>query len=213
MAERGILFSAPMVRALLDGRKTQTRRLAKVVPPGANTVLFTWPPDSPLRKGIAIRPPQHAVGDRLWVRENFWPWTGSESGKTTIYAADGEWIDWGSGWRDTPKGLKVLTPMTPSIHMHRWRSRLDLTVTEVRVQRLQEISEADAEAEGIVRMSDIEHGVLGLSESWGEHHSFGAAYRALWNLLHTKPGERWADNPWVVAYTFTVERRSPHAPE
>jgi hypothetical protein len=129
VTDRPIIFSGPMVRALLDGRKTQTRRLAA----------------SPLRRA--------EVGDRLWVRETFRHWQGSASGKTAVYAVDDQWIDWGSGERFVEK-VQWLSPATPSIHMPRWASRLTLDVTAVRIEHLQAISVFDAAAEGHPRSDD-----------------------------------------------------------
>ena len=172
MPDRPILFSAPMVRALLDGRKTQTRRALKFQPaPGISIVRKT------------IRPmdtaPYHAFerrslygnyageldvkvkrGDRLWVRESV---IGEEldSGLDGVrYLADDafipiqpdpsaaiKWLELHTyrGHSGSPIGKPV-----PSIHMPRWVSRITLIVTDVRVERLQDISEADAIAEGVV---------------------------------------------------------------
>jgi hypothetical protein len=165
-----------MVLALLDGRKTQTRRLAT----------------SPLRRAQA--------GDRLYVRENFHPWTGSASRKTIVYVADGQWIDWGSGWTGKPEA-QFLTPMTPSIHMPRWASRLTLTVTGVLFHRLSEISREDAQAEG----------VEGRPFHWRDYldplrdlPSPLSSYRSLWASLHGT--ESLHSDPEVVALEFEVAR-------
>ncbi len=139
MAERGILFSAPMVRALLSGAKTQTRRLTH------------WRPQCPY--GFP--------GDRLWVRET---WAhdadsledlramvedivgGSDCGP--YYRADGVHENSGLRWR-------------PSIHMPRWCSRITLEITDVRVQQLQDITEDDARAEGVTPEPGKNHGHVG----------------------------------------------------
>lgn len=201
MVDRGIIFSGPMVVALLDGRKRQTRRLIKPVtgPVRSGDVVVSWPADEVVRQGLTLRPP-HAPGDRLYVRENFHPWTGSASRKTIVYVADGEWIDWGSGWRDHPKGITFCSPITPCIHMPRWASRLWLAVEDVRFQRVQDISREDCAAEGHPR-SDTP----GISE---EAHLDAARdwFMDLWDSLHRKPGERWADNPWIVRTAFAVHK-------
>jgi hypothetical protein len=171
--EHPIIFSGPMVRALLEGRKSQTRRLAT----------------SPLRR---VQP-----SDKLWVRESFHPWKGSASGKTIVYVADDEWIDWGSGERFHDK-VWWLSRVTPSIHMPRWASRVTLDVTDVRVEPLQEISEADASAEGV--------GDPYLGSPFEEQAttiSCRMQYRNLWKVLHGPLS--WDANPLVVALTFTVE--------
>lgn len=188
MKAHPIIFSGPMVRALLDGRKTQTRRLAT----------------SPLRR---VEP-----GDTLWVRENFWPWTGSASGKTIVYQADAQWIDWGSGEQFVNKAQWV-TPVRPSIHMPRWASRLTLKVTDVRVEQLQEISADDVLAEGC----PVDPDYRDTSQDGSNPHmvNFGIAqwrsprawYHLLWDALH--PEELWDANPDVVALTFTVEHVCP----
>jgi len=138
--DRPIIFSAPMVRALLAGRKTQTRRVIKPQPQCEKPELIT--------RGIRF-----AKGDRLWVRESFNPEVyeldGGDmptEGPKLLYRADGYpyngWID-----PDTDERHDEC-PWTPATHMPRWASRLTLDVTDVRVERLQDITETDAEAEG-----------------------------------------------------------------
>lgn len=194
MADRPILFSAPMVRALLDGRKTQTRRVLK-------------PDPDTLPNGFAgVRMP-YAPGDRLYVRE---AWRSAScyddlapsamSGEEPVrYEEDALWQTWGWG-----APLRSHGRLRQGIHMPRWASRLTLTVTDVRVQRLQEISEADAVAEGVNpclcghNCPNGEHGgCCGICEPV-------TAYAELWTELHG-PGA-WAANPWVCALTFTVRR-------
>ena len=142
MKERPILFSGPMVRAILDGRKTQTRRPVKM-PKSVNPVAL----GSMMQRASELGPlPGSAFGepgDRLWVRETFdldQPAFPDESDKSRVlYRADHDPQHWGYfRWR-------------PSIHMPRWASRIDLEVVSVRVERLQSISEDDARAEGVER--------------------------------------------------------------
>ena len=180
MADRGILFSAPMVRALLDGRKTQTRRLLKPQPPeGLDGGFLHVEGDARPRvtHGRVILKDKFpfATGDRLWVCEAFS--FGTRPYPDMLYRADGGNYD-----------LKWSSP----IHMPRWASRLTLTVTDVRVQRLQEISQEDAEAEGV--QCDMS------PRSFVEH------YHTLWDSLHDKPGERWEDNPWICAISFSARK-------
>lgn len=177
MTDRPIIFSGPMVRALLEGRKTQTRRLAT----------------SPLSRAV--------VGDRLWVRENFHPWKGSASGKTIVYVADDRWIDWGSGETFIDK-VQWLTSMTPSIHMPRWASRLTLTVTRFQLQHLHEITEADAIAEGVTDEM-VGKAVTELDNPLPDSPWVGG-YAWLWSSLHGRAS--WDENPMVVAVEFEVEQ-------
>ena len=224
MADRPIIFSAPMVRALLDGRKTQTRRVLCQFdpdrdPPHAGPYIAghraaTWTD----REGTPWRYPGakgSATGDRLWVRETWRPhYLGDGVWNLDVsYPADGERrmiCDGEFGDKDWnwPKAADRgnVTPL----HMPRWASRLTLTVTDVRVQRLQEISEADAVAEGIQRLIGSKgpnYFTREISGKWsGSFNAPTAAevYSDLWNSLHG-PGA-WDANPWVVALTFTVQR-------
>lgn len=174
MKDHPIIFSAPMVRALLAGRKMQTRRLAS----------------SPLRK---VQP-----GERLWVREN-WCKRVDDWGQphgTALYMADGQHVvrvD-GDGFTVTTADGREASPWRPSIHMPRWASRLTLTVTEVRVQRLQDMDRGDAMEEGCP-FSNMAAGPS--PRDW---------FRDLWNSLHG--ADAWDANPEVVALTFTVAQRN-----
>lgn len=187
MTDRPILFSGPMVRAILEGRKTQTRRLISTKPRGhlggVNLFDGTWTDDYVLDPGNVEWRQQivrYAVGDRLWVRET---WSERLEGEAAIYRADAE--------------LPIV--WRPSIFMPRWASRLTLTVTDVRVQRLQEISRDDVIAEGITEREG--EPIAAVVAGWHE------PYAALWDSLNAKRAP-WASNPWVVAVTFTVERNA-----
>lgn len=203
MADKPIIFSGPMVRALLDGRKTQTRRLLKahtseranmlgINSDGASFCDGDHPKGQHCEEhAYSVKLP-YAPGDRLYVREAF---SISNDGCAPSYLrfrADPE------GTRGIPcspvKAYGSRTVWRSPIHMPRWASRLTLTVTEVRVQRLQEISEADANAEG-ARPQATE--VL---------RTYREAFSELWNSIHG-PGA-WDANPWVAAISFTVERRN-----
>lgn len=206
MKARPILMSAPMVRALLDGRKTQTRRLvkppkqwAKVFPiadPTAVTAphILWWWDGKHDRVGVSQCCPYGAPGDRLWVRETWKPhslYAGmmpSEIPRTPVfYCADESYA---------PSN----TPRNPSLFMPRWASRLTLEITEARVERLQDISEADALAEGIERLRFPEVG------DWGWPQ---ARYRALWESING-PGS-WDANPCVWVMTFNVHKQNVDA--
>ena len=204
MADRPIIFSAPMVRALMDGRKTQTRRVLPLAHPkfSHQNVLdpdmlvdkqYVWFWDGVHDCVGASWPLPYAPGDRLWVRENCATWGDHEA----IYRAD-DAVEYGLAVSDGKFGAKWKA--RPSIHMPRWASRLTLTVTDVRVQRLQDISEADAVAEGCDAVL-----ALTIKRPNGAHPGNPReCYCDLWNSLHG-PGA-WDANPWVVAVTFTVQR-------
>ena len=203
--ERPILMNGAMVRAVLDGSKTQTRRVMKPQPepsphrPGA----YQWPCDAfqsmvsvadtraPGAHGIAGDAcPHGGHGDRLWVRETWAPHPDfPETVRRAVYRADRECEHDVERWR-------------PSIHMPRWASRIQLEIVSVRVERLQDISDADIVAEGI----DME----ALAESQdrydivckGSGASGRATERTAWRELWESTGGDWDANPWCWAITF-----------
>lgn len=190
MPDRGIIFSAPMIRALFAGRKTMTRRLADR--------KIKDPADSLLTISVRSFWRKTAVGDRLWVRES---WghdapdldicrRGVESDGISYgpyYMADANWFD-----NHTIKSR-------PSIHMPRWASRLTLTITGVRIEPLRAITPADAIAEGIAPTA---HSHTIDCDTPNPVHAF----RDLWDSLHGIGA--WDANPQVVALSFTVARRN-----
>jgi hypothetical protein len=204
MIARPILFSAPMIRALLAGTKTQTRRALKCQP--IDIIPMPKAPDrewvileqrEPEPKGKVVRCRFGAPGDVLWCRET-WARNANQLSDTyietsTVYRADGE-------QRALDNGLEL--PWRPSIHMPRWASRLTLRITDVRVQRLQEISEADAMAEGIQKIGTRweANGICATPVSACD------AYRALWEYINGAGS--WAANPWVWCVSFSVEKRN-----
>lgn len=226
MTDRPIIFSAPMVRALLEGRKTQTRRLAwrratkvPVVVDGSLGNGYLPADDG----GILLPTPWRCVrpGDRLYVRENL------RLGATSAawcYAADDRLIslDYPDhrvaqmiGWAHHQERESV-----PSIHMPRWASRITLTLTDVRRQRLQEITDADAQAEGATQKDTGLNQWRQPNDSWSMHWPANEptrgwrdvalstprfAFGSLWNEFH---GAGWDTNPEVVAITFTVAQRN-----
>lgn len=221
MSTKGIIFSAPMVRALLAGTKTQTRRLLRNPEyygcPTGDCPHETQAECDKAMAGLNAKEANgYAAGDRLYVREAVWitpsGWTDSPVNpmgpqrQEVAYKADDR-----SGYAaDAAKDYKLR--LHPSIHMPRWASRLWLEVTEVRVDRLQSISEADAIAEGVTRIWPEGS----LSDSGSNHFTAAVpgwsinaptareTYALLWQWLHTEPGQRWEDNPWVVAVSFAV---------
>lgn len=191
MTVRPILFSAPMIRALLDGRKTQTRRVAKFIEPTEDGRFHIHAygggsygvAEADVARVAADYAP-YEIGDVLWVRET---WADMQCDPNeAIYFADGE--------------RRVATYWRPSIHMPRWASRITLTVKDVRVQRLQEISETDALAEGVEDELRDNNGNV----CWTPATMF---FENLWDTINgNRHGCAWADNPWVVALTFDVHR-------
>ena len=237
MRERPILFSAPMVRAILGGTKTQTRRMVKCNIPICGVAssedwvhcmavrMPVYPSQEEINKKIeqikgsihplisefghlfSVRCPYGKPGDRLWVREAF-------SGPHSV---DGlppsEWnpCAWNCPiwyWADGNPIQGDWTRPRPSIHMPRWASRILLEVTGVRVERIQDISEADAQAEGIVSRrigtGDARTGcrdAFGLAcddSVWAS--STIQAYGALWESINGP--DSWSANPWVWVVEF-----------
>lgn len=198
--ERPIIFSAPMVRALLEGRKTMTRRLAwrywtdSVGCPRHSSTIWQ-----------RVKP-----GDRFWVKENFYR-TDDGDNECAVYAADTQEVarhineigqiaarhGLGVAWQKPHLRLR------PSIHMPRWASRLTLIVTAAKVEPLQDISESDAIREGLINNGDHTYPLWTAGEGFKEHLEFPrAAFEELWVRLHG--AQSWASNPEVVALTFTV---------
>ncbi len=208
MNDLPILFSAPMVRALLDGRKTQTRRVLK---PQPEQGFEPWQTEGGewFLAGVTSQTPlsvRFRKGDRLWVREA-WRCNGWATDVATIFYRASEGDGYTATCEQWPvadhKPLRVETKWSPSLHLPRWASRLTLTVTDVRVQRLQEISHTDAMAEGLEWVAPT-WGISGIADSWQDDPRM--AYRALWDAIN---GKGAADaNPWIVALTFAVERRN-----
>lgn len=219
MAEKPIIFSAPMVRSLLAGRKTQTRRVIKVQPTaeatsagvyfdskGTRPNAWTWlsgvPEDCDTWGALESFTLPYAVGDRLWLRESFVVGfnldeaTGRpEEEQRVWYRADSPWPQWYDA--DSESTLDY-PPWKSPIHMPRWASRITLEVTEVRVQRLQEISEEDTIVEG-VQCPTCEAMKYSACHDSGCFHSL-QLFKELWNGLHG-PGA-WEANPWVAAISF-----------
>lgn len=222
MTDRPILFSGPMVRALLDGRKTQTRRIVKPQPsadavdagvtmsgnPAANGV-WCWLDAKDLmdasQVGETFRCPYGVPGDRLWVKETWGLNDCLYGGSQPIPKARP--IDLPADalvFYATEDDAEIRNELRwrPSIHMPRWASRLTLDITEVRVERLHEISAADSLAEG-VQCPTCEALQASACNGRGCFASI-AAYRDLWN--HINGPDNWAANPWVWVVTFEVER-------
>ena len=209
MADLPILFSAPMVRAILreiekpGTGKTQTRRILKPLP---NRTIFFEPRQAGLNQFSNAR---HKRGDRLWVREA-WRCNGWATDVATIFYAASEGDGYTAMCEQYPvaakKPLRVTQGWRPSIHMPRWASRITLIITDVRVERLQDISEAYAVAKGAPLNPDhrdtTEDGsnpYMVRVNAWTSISPV-AWYHRLWDEING-PGS-WEENPWVAAYTF-----------
>lgn len=219
MTDIPIIFSGPMVLALLAGRKTQTRRLL-YAPRKCRKVngVFVVPPSASMHKEHPA-PTRflgmdrywdltgwHKVkpGDRLWVRENF---AIREGG--VIHDAAGGQMDYVDTEIVYAAGMKHPPKLTPCIHMPRRYSRLTLLATTTKIERLQQISDADCLAEGphiAERASWVDGGVMVYPDLANPHLTATprAWYRGLWQTLHGR--ESWDENPAVVALTFTVHK-------
>lgn len=202
MKERPILFNGEMVRAILAGRKTQTRRVIKQTDSG-----YAKEPNGHRRWHLGdpdavLACPLGQPGDRLWVRETFiqgWKYEndipdqynedGSEKPVHTWYrATDGD-ISW-----YTDDEMHDSPPWKPSIHMPRSASRITLEIVSVRFERLRDISEADAIAEGVTVQDIHKQGYCA-----GEY--FPPAVRAFRDLWLSTGGD-WDANPWVWVVEF-----------
>lgn len=188
MKETGLIFKSPLVRAILEGRKTQTRRVAKPVKHPDLGNLYT--PGALLRE----HEPQHVInracpygqpGDRIYVRETF---SQHPEWGQLAFRADGEEFEDADGWLWEPKWI-------PSIHMPKDFARIWLEITGVRLERIQDISEADALAEGArFELASIDSVRIGATAS------FLSGFRNIWEST----GGDWDANPWVWAIDFKV---------
>lgn len=192
MKERPILFAGEMVRAIIDGRKTQTRRLVKPQPDfcggaGEEADLSKWGWHGFSRRVRFLpvsesRPPLGTVGDQLWVRET---WRMDAYNIAAEYRAS------------TSALMEHIAPWKPSIHMPRWASRIDLEITAVRVERVQDITEEDAKAEGVNWKSHVVDEASGNLEPYEDASD---AFKRLWQSIYAN----WDTNPWVWVYEFRM---------
>ena len=231
--ERPILFSGPMVRAILDGQKTMTRRVVKWrdLTPGLNLNFtglhaYSYTPsthtlEARVRNGWERRSsptpcPFGKPGDQLWVRETWaevprhepqtdedLPWR--KDGRILVHAADPQW-DGARPFLCADGCLRWAKPQKwrPSIFMPRWASRILLDITDVRVERLKSISEADAQAEG-AEPTPFDHGSaadrgLDYMPCMEINHPHRNGFALLWEQINGKGS--WTANPWVWAITF-----------
>lgn len=214
MKERPILFSGEMVRAILDGRKTMTRRVIKPQPRLNDAGLLAWKTSGCLQnigrsaeEMLIGHCPYGQPGDLLWVRETWASLDGvdhlspkdiellcRDAGYKTgpcgdlWYQADNSYRQWGDDKQTKGK-------WRPSIHMPRWASRINLEVVSVRVERVQDITEEDAIAEGSQYF--LTSGKMKRNEM-----SMRSAFANLWDSINLKRGYGWDSNPWVWVVEF-----------
>ncbi|EJK8055626.1 hypothetical protein NO575_000601 [Klebsiella pneumoniae] len=215
MKERGMIFNGEMVRAILDGRKTQTRRIMKPQPEPCPRGGHWWPSnvfktmlhvEDEMQNGkggwgglVGDACPFGDVGDRIWVRET-WAEAGASAPDLKLYRANyPEHVP--SIYENVPPAEEIR--WTPSIHMPRTASRIQLEITDVRVERLNAISEEDAEAEGI----DMEalYDSQDCYDCIADHNMTGrptvtGAFKYLWDSIYGEEG--WKSNPWVWVIEF-----------
>ncbi|CAA0327728.1 hypothetical protein [Klebsiella pneumoniae] len=248
MTERGMIFNAEMVRAILDGRKTQTRRIMKPQPEPCPRGGHWWPSnvfktmlhvEEEMQNGkggwgglVGDACPFGDVGDRIWVREAYrFPASLDDVSPTgvgemavatgyrkpwapTFYEFTGTFSD---GWKgfETPPKVSDAGKLRPSIHMPRWASRILLEITDVRVERLNAISEEDAQREG-VHTEVWDQTVVARNyaardeffQFWSEdmphyvemNQLYRSSFRSLWESIYG--AENWQANPWVWVIEF-----------
>lgn len=217
MTERGMIFNAEMVRAILDGRKTQTRRI--MAPQPADDIercIFPNPEAIGCKSSLRHKHGSTTAhfchygkpGDRIWVRETFQgplfdydlmdsyckdP-TPFEKPEFCVYKADGvpapEFYD---------AGDELHCCWRPSIHMPRWASRILLEITGVRVERLNSIHDVDAMREGIQNLTTCSHADFGIPGVVNAQHPV-RAFQLLWESIYG--ADSWRANPWVWVIEF-----------
>jgi len=189
MSEKPIFFNTPMVQAILDGRKTQTRRVCTYVEDNSPVKLYGYNKLSEAGKTLLLESlverSRIQLGDILWVRETWarisdWTIIDPTVGMVDGYIYKADWASFEHpAWH-------------PSIHMPRAAARIFLRVTDVRVEKVRDISEEEAEAEGAKKMKENDIGF------W----TYRRGFQSIWDSLYAKRGYGWDANPWVWVYTF-----------
>ena len=213
--EKGLIFNSEMVRAILDGRKTQTRRPIKwkqtrftEIGEREDGSKWPWSEDAEHACDFWHPCPFGAVGDRIWVREtwssdfaNYYP------NDRVWYAADDnrqldiDMVDGVRGIYSPESDVHVPFRWHPSIHMPRWASRILLEITDVRVERLNAISEEDATAEGVPPAGSLLPDYLGtFLTPKGDFATAKVAFQRLWESIYGE--ESWKANGWVWVISF-----------
>lgn len=204
MLERGMIFNAEMVRAILDGRKTQTRRPVRfpVLDKNLGCELAGNELAGELSAGNYLNSAFGKPGDRIWVRETFRVHSRATDVATLVYKASVR-----NSWTEQTHRVHVsvcnkpATPekWTPSLHMPRWASRILLEITGVRVERLNAISEENAASEGVAQFRGgfWKH----YQPGWTQHQlSARGSFVTLWKSIYDE--ESWQSNPWVWVIEF-----------
>lgn len=211
MRELPIPFTGPMVLALLNGTKTQTRRnlatgterlICRACGCGEKRWKHGGHSESCPGKleWTACSLPRYGVGDRLWVKERMFAWPRFPGEYCSSYHADGEHTlkPWPREWTRL---------WSAAMHMPKMFSRLKLDVTGVKLEHLQDISEADAIAEGLIWRPALDAWSASLDPNWPTFRDPRRSYAGLWNYVNGEGS--WDTNPWVAAYTFTVHKAMP----
>ena len=212
MTERGMIFNGEMVRAILDGRKTQTRRIIKDCTVGRDPIskfiqigkkfIGCYPEDVP--ELIRECCPYGVPGDRIWVRET-WAEAGASAPDLKLYRANYP-SHVPTHYENVPPAEDVR--WTPSIHMPRWASRILLEITDVRVEQLKSTSEEEARSEGVAQLREgfWKH----YQPGWTQHQlSARGSFTTLWESIYGF-GE-WDRHPWVWAIEFKRIEGDGHA--
>lgn len=227
MKEKPILFSGPMIRAILEGKKTQTRRVIKPQPDedGLSLTLLTkeWMDTD----GQEYKCPYSSIHNQLWIRETFTiesnfnvdgmkeyppPFKDGRPAKTTSCPEYGEYWEQCHYRATDPEPELSYEDMEgpgcrwkPSIHMPRWASRINLEITDIRVERVQDISEEDAKAEGCEAQERSANTPYDFTD---DGHFAVDDFASLWDHINGKPRAdgvdiSWSANPWVWVVTFS----------
>ena len=215
MKQRPIIFNTEMVKAILDGRKTQTRRILKVpkngrIKPGtvvhSNGVISICFDQSGCAEWKMLKCPHGKIGEHLWVRETWATEKYCDNKKpselhgieTIWFLSDGDYNGIGTHTQGKTR---------PSIFMPRWASRINLEITDIRVERVQDIKERDCEAEGIEVAESIGDyaGTLWTARTGKATFSFfdaQSAFQYLWDSINAKRGYGWESNPhvWIIEF-------------
>lgn len=220
---RPILFSSPMVRAILEGRKKQTRRVAKLGADRLGDEFMTELRDGNLIETIKLCP-YGQPGDRLWVRETFTIETNFNLDPCEPPFKDGRPVnwhedeDWGRWWEQAHYAATDPSPdlvheddckqcddngycnkWKPSIHMPRWASRILLEITNVRIEKLQKVTVGDCLYEGI---DNTEENLKAVEFRPSDRSMYIGLFRTLWDSINAARGFGWDKNPWVWVVEF-----------
>lgn len=209
MQERPILFSGEMVNAIMAGRKTQTRRVIRDYPWTRHPYYFCGLRNGlgyPASEGVTwagftcegyhspcyVKCPYGQPGDLLWVKEACAIGFSDDHDLACDYHADGKRNTFIVCEINEKYSIKYINDdRRPAMFMPRWASRITLEVNDVRVERLQEISETDAMAEGVIAWHGTKDGTV-----------YQPEFKMLWDKINTKRGYSWDSNPWVWVIEF-----------